>query len=295
MKISIIVPVFNGGDALMLLYKETLEIEKINGAVCELIFLFDCGNIYSMKILENLRKLDPARVNVYFLKENYGQHKALLFGISKSSGDYIITMDDDLQQSPEDIIKLLNKQKDGNFDIVYGNYLDQSHPLMRIIASRVVKKLLSWSISDLYKGFSSFRLIKRDVANHLLEIKKPNYDFIDVKLGQISSNISEIRVIHKKSQKPESAYTWHKLFRHLLLIIITYSKIIRVLFTMAGFSIIMSLVLLLFSQENLILEPLKLALGFIGGIFFLSGIVFLMIKRGEERKYKPIDSINYTE
>jgi polyisoprenyl-phosphate glycosyltransferase len=295
MKISVIVPVFNGGEAITFLYNGIIEREKIDGYSSEFILLFDYGNEESMKILHELHRLDPGHVKNYYFKENYGQHKALLFGISKSTGDFIITMDDDLQQGPEDIIKLLNKQKEGNYDIVYGNYMDHNHSFVRNIASLIVKKLLLRSIKGLYKGFSSFRLMKRDVANRLLEIRNRDYDFIDANLGQLSSNISETDVFHKKSQKPESAYSGQKLIRHFFLIMLTYSRISRVLLIISGFSIIISSGLLIFPPQNQTFSVLGVILGFIGGLLFLTEIILLLIKIREERKYIPIDSINYTE
>lgn len=295
MNISIIVPVYNGGETITLLYDGILEREKVDGYSSEFIFLFDFGDEISLKILHDLQRRDPERVKSYYFKENYGQHKAILFGISKSKGEIIVTMDDDLQQSPSDVVKLIMKQKEGNFDIVYGTYPFPNHSLIRNIASLALKKLLTGSIKGLYKGFSSFRLLNRDIANRLLDSRGPDYDFIDANLGKISSNISEIKVLHNKSLKSASAYSLQKLILHIFFIIITYTKIIKVLFSLSVFFIVISFGFLIAHSHNPSSGKIIIAMGFIGGILLFLGFILLMIKKGVDGEYVPICSLNYTE
>jgi undecaprenyl-phosphate 4-deoxy-4-formamido-L-arabinose transferase len=287
MKVSICVPVFDGEETLKQLYDKTLEAFSETPFLFEILFAFDFGKEESWRILKQLKEKDPGRVKIFHLLKNYGQHKALIFCISKSCGDLLITMDEDLQHNPADILFLIDKQIIGDYDVVYGNYVDPNHSFIRNFTSSTIRKIMIGSITGLYKNFSPFRLIKREVAIRLGDIK-PTYDFIDAKIGNLTNNITDIYVNHFKSEKRKSTYTWYKLARHLLAIIINYTRIIKItyLFSLAIIGLSVMLYLLSIKYNGLWYKTLSIILGVTGTIIFIIGILLQIIKFNNSKYIK---------
>ena len=126
MKISIVVPVFNSSDILdelVIRIKNVLEKSDYKDNF-ELILINDFSSDNSWIKIKNLRK------KYFFIKginlrENFGQHNAIMAGLNNLSGDYVITLDDDLQHPPEYIPNIIEKLND--FDVCYTNYKNRKH------------------------------------------------------------------------------------------------------------------------------------------------------------------------
>jgi|WetSurMetagenome_2_1015567.scaffolds.fasta_scaffold00270_20 polyisoprenyl-phosphate glycosyltransferase len=297
MKISVVVPVFNGGEAIKSIYGQILKYEQSLGYTFELILIFDKGTENSRMVLKQLQKTDSSRIKVFYLKQNCGQHLATLFGFFKSTGDLILTLDDDLQHDPKDMIKLLDKQKECNFDVVYGNYPEPNQPLIRIVASRTLIKLFSGFIKSLYKDFSSFRLIKKEIAVMANSNRKSSYDFVDANIGELTKHISNVIVVNNKSINFKSNYSWTNLFRHFLMILITYSKIIRLIMVSSIIMILMSFILVIISRSTnacFINELIFNIIFFISGLLLLLGCGLLILKGKAEQRFKKVELIEYT-
>lgn len=227
MKLSIIIPVFNSGDILRRLYSGINDSLSENFEY-EVLFICDGCDCKSLAIIRELRRNDTAHIKVYLLAQNYGQHKALQFGFGKAQGDYIITMDEDLQHDPADILKLVEKQKEGNYDIVYGRFNDLQHMEIRNRISFVLRKTLKHFIPTLYDNYSPYRLIKREVAIRTSTMVSP-YIFIDDFLSRITQNIAFKDISHHKRVEGNSSYTFMMLFKHGIFILLAYSKLIPLL------------------------------------------------------------------
>lgn len=289
MDISVIIPVYNGEKALPKLYKKIKESLSHNFSF-EILFVYDCGKDNSWTLISELMKNDSDKVKGYRLDKNRGQHYAIFFGISKSSGNFIVTMDDDLQHDPSDIIRLMDKLQENDSDIVYGSYTEPNHSFIRKISSIIVRKLLSDSIPGLYKNYSPFRLMKRGLALKILNNRTPTYDFIDANIKKFSDNISEVTIKHNKSLNPKSNYTWINLINHLFLIMITYSKLIKIVFLTSFLAILISFgfhILVRHLTDNK-LNELIYSFGIAGGIFLFIGLIFLIIKKKAEVNFKEI-------
>lgn len=220
---SIIIPVYNGEKTIEELYqkiKKTLTGKED----FEVIFVFDCGPDDSWEKIKELQSEDPEHIRGFLLKKNYGQHCALLFGISRSIGDFIVTMDEDLQHDPDDILKLSGMQMKGNYDVVYGNFNRRKQPLYRTFLSFFLRKLLLIAIPGLNPHYSPFRFIKKEIADKMQTSYKL-YAFIDGILGRLTHNISSITVNHRKSKVGESSYKFHKLIFHTINVVIFYSAL----------------------------------------------------------------------
>jgi undecaprenyl-phosphate 4-deoxy-4-formamido-L-arabinose transferase len=262
MDISVIVPVYNGEKTIEKLFEGINENLKSHVSF-EVLFVFDCGSDNSWEILKKLQKNNPQKIRIFKLKKNYGQHNAILFGISESEGDYIITMDEDLQHDPYYLGPLLEKQRELNYSVVYARFLDPKHPFFRKLASGILQKLLKILIPGL-GYYSSFRLIKKDAAQKITLLKS-SYTFIDASLKTITSDFGFLDIDHRENTTRKSTYNLFRLVSHAIQIILAYSRIIKWL-------LIISVTLILFAwvskQFDLTGSEMQMSL-IITGIFFL--------------------------
>jgi polyisoprenyl-phosphate glycosyltransferase len=105
--ISIVIPVYNASAALNALQ---MEIDKVMTALkvpYKLILVDDGSEDNSWEIIKDIKNRNPEKITAIRMAKNFGQHNALFCGMRHSKGDYVITMDDDLQHPPDEIIKLL--------------------------------------------------------------------------------------------------------------------------------------------------------------------------------------------
>lgn len=244
MDISVIIPVFRGGNILKELTGRV--VKAINDYSYEILFICDKCDDLSLNIVKELKENDPVHIKVYRFKDNYGQHKALQFGFGKASGDLIVTLDEDLQHDPADIIKLIEKQKGNDYDIVYGRFTNLQQNGSRIILSNVLRKILKHFIPAIYEDYSPFRLIKRDIVTSASKMVSP-YTFIDDFLSRITQNISFAEITHHKRSEGRSSYNLRKLIKHGLFIILAYSRLITWFLITAGLLLTLGIILYVLS------------------------------------------------
>ena len=116
--LSIVIPVFRSANVLPELHRRLTEVMAPSNEDYEILLVEDCGGDNSWSVIQKLSKEDH-RVRGIQLARNYGQHNALLCGIRAARGQILVTLDDDLQNPPEEIPKLLAKMGEG-WDVVYG-------------------------------------------------------------------------------------------------------------------------------------------------------------------------------
>lgn len=222
--LSIIIPVYNGETTIQSLFNQIDDFCKKNQFKFEVIFVWDCGIDDSWKVIEAIQLKHPGVVCGIHLSRNFGQHNAILAGINKASGNYIITMDEDLQHDPKDILLLLEKQKSTNADVVYGKYSKLNHPLFRNITSRIMRKLLQIGLPDLHNEYSAFRLIKSSIAKETTKMSN-SYTFLDGYLSWLTNNVNHVIVSHNERKGGKSAYSTKQLVEHSINIFVTFSKL----------------------------------------------------------------------
>jgi undecaprenyl-phosphate 4-deoxy-4-formamido-L-arabinose transferase len=216
------------------------------------------------------------------LSRNFGQHNALICGFENAKGEFIITMDEDLQHAPEDIEKLIVNQKESDFDVVYGKYEERKHSIFRNLTSLVLKRIIEIGIPEIHQDYSAFRLIKSSVAKSTVEMKN-SYTFLDGYLSWITTNVGSCLVSHSERQGGVSAYTFKKLVNHTINIFVTFSDLpirflskfsIALLIGMFFFSIYVITRKLLVDDFAMGFPTLILAIGFGVGLLMLAlGIV----------------------
>lgn len=235
-KYSFVIPVYRGEKTIGRLFSGIRsEMERLQ-LQFEVIFVWDCGRDNSWSVIQGLCKEYPSIVKGVALTRNFGQHNAIIAGIGKAESDFIITMDEDLQHSPQDIEKLIIEQKKGDYDLVYGNYTEREHNSFRNITSLIMKKALSIGIPDLHPDYTSFRLIKSEIAKHIIEMNN-SYTFLDGYLSWITSNVGSTKVSHSQSEAGSSSYTIKKLINHSINVFVTFSDLPVRLLTFSSFGI----------------------------------------------------------
>ena len=223
MDLSVVVPVYNGENTITGLFQRTRQI--LEGRFSwEMIFVYDCGRDDSWTIINNLCNLNSELVKGFRLDRNYGQHNATLFGIKKASGDFIITIDEDLQHDPKFIPDLIGEQRRGDYDVVYGKFIELQHSGIRIWTSELLREILKIMVPYIYYDYSSYRLLKRSIAEKITAMNN-SYSFIDGYIGSATENISSFPVEHYRRTRGQSSYYFIKLFKHAMFIILSYSKI----------------------------------------------------------------------
>lgn len=207
---SVVVPVFNSEETLHELFERLKAVFEEMEASYEFIFVEDNGRDNSWEKLKQIKKENPELVTAIKLHRNYGQHNATICGFSFARGEMVITIDDDLQHPPEEIKKLIEKQKEEDSDIVYGVFGKKQHSRLRNVGSRSVQKTSRMLLKGTGKG-SSFRLIKKEVVGKLLN-HTIHFVFIDQLLLWHTNDIAFAEVEHHKRKSKKSGYTAKKLF-----------------------------------------------------------------------------------
>jgi glycosyltransferase involved in cell wall biosynthesis len=220
--LSVVIPVFKAEKCLEELHA------RLTAALCtitedyEVILVEDCGGDRSWEIICELSQRDKRVKGIQFSR-NFGQHAATLCGISKANGEWIVTMDDDLEQSPEDISTLLQKAREG-YSIVYGVYPQRTHTLWRNLTSELARRLFRLAIPSLNHEYTSFRVIEKNIAKAVCEFDSP-FPFIDGYLSWLSNNYATVEVEHSARAQGTSNYNFRKLFTHTINIFVTFSDL----------------------------------------------------------------------
>jgi undecaprenyl-phosphate 4-deoxy-4-formamido-L-arabinose transferase len=166
---------------------------------------------------------------------NYGQHNALLCGIREAKHDVIITMDDDLQNPPEEIPKLLSKLAEG-YDVVYGTPANEQHGLWRDLASQATKIALQGAMgAKTARKVNAFRAFRAKVRDAFGNYQSP-FVSIDVLLTWGTTQFAAIQVKHEVRRIGRSNYTFRKLITHALNMITGFSTLPLQLASLMGFA-----------------------------------------------------------
>ena len=230
---SVIVPVFNSEESLRELFLRTKSTFESLGRTYEIVFVEDSGSDNSWDVILQLKKEYPDRTTAIQLAKNFGQHNAIFCGLNYIQGNFIITLDDDLQIPPEEIQKLIEKQEATHADLIYGDLLKKQHSYLRNKGSEIMKNS-SKKIDDQAPGKgSSFKLFTRNLANSVLNHGQ-NFIYIDEILLWYTRHIDFVNVIHQPRKYQKSNYSFGKLFRLFFNVSIYYTKAPLKLITYGG-------------------------------------------------------------
>ena len=272
--ISIIIPAYKSKNSLEHLHnKITSTFNKEN---YEIIIVDDFSNDGTWDVIEYLSKSDP-RVRGIKLSRNYGQHPATICGIVNSKGKWVGTIDDDLEQSPEDLRKLLSKALEG-YDLVYGKYKRKTHASWRFLASSLLKSILRLSISS-FNGWSSIRIIRGNLARKIA-VFNTSTPIVDGYLSWIIRNFTVVEINQFNRFHGKSNYKIKVLIKLAINFFLEFSNHPLRIIGVIGLIISMLGLLLFIYIVYAKLTGLIGAIGYasiMSAILFIGGIQFLIL------------------
>lgn len=221
MKISIIIPVYQGASTIGNLVEEL--VNKLPYRNLEIILVNDGSRDKSNEVCIDIFNKHKSAVKYINLAKNFGEHNAVLAGLNYAQGDYAVIIDDDFQNPPQEIEKLVDKAMDENYDVVYSYYDKKQHSLFRNFGSKFNDAVASYLL-DKPKGLylSSFKCISRFLIKEIIKYKGP-YPYIDGLILRATENIGKVLVRHEKRQEGKSGYTLRKLIRLWLNMFVNFS------------------------------------------------------------------------
>ncbi|GAB4174956.1 MAG: glycosyltransferase family 2 protein [Thalassobaculales bacterium] len=209
--LSIVVPVYRGAQSVPVLVEALSGLEVPGGL--EIVLVNDGSPDNSLAVCRELADRATVAITVVNHARNYGEHNAVMTGLAHARGDYVITMDDDLQNPPEEVVRLWRHAADNGLDVVYTYYAVKQHAWWRNLGSRFT----NWCADQLLdkpKGLylSSFRCMSAFVAEQVLRYRGP-YPYVDGLIMQVTTNIGRLEVRHLARAEGRSNYTLRRLVR----------------------------------------------------------------------------------
>ncbi|MBS0319979.1 MAG: glycosyltransferase family 2 protein [Proteobacteria bacterium] len=230
--ISVVVPAYRSAATLPLLHARMAAWAEHSGQSFELVVVDDASDDGTWATIDALAAKDP-RVRGIRLRRNAGQHNALLCGIRAARSPLVVTLDDDLQNPPEEISRLREAMND-NLDVVYGVPDRERHGLLRNLASRITKLALSHAMgSKVARNVSAFRLFRTDLRDAFSAFSGPHAN-IDVLLTWGTTRFGSVVVRHDERAAGTSAYTFGRLLNHAFNMITGFSALPLQLASVAG-------------------------------------------------------------
>lgn len=271
-ELSVIIPVYKGAKTISKLV-ESLQ-EELRTYDFEIILVNDGSPDNSEKVCRDLATIHE-NINFISLRKNFGEFNAVMCGLNHVAGKYTIIIDDDFQNPPSEIIKLLDKAKSNDYDVVYSYYTEKKHHLFRNFGSWIVNRLTTSLLNkptDLY--LSSFKLIKKEVVDEIIKYKGP-YPYIDALIFRVTNNVEKTEVQHSERMEGESNYTINKLITLFMIILFGYSLLpIRIILSLGIFLVILSILLIILYIFKLIPDWGLSMFVFFGGVQLTSlGII----------------------
>ena len=220
--ISAVIPVFNSADTLEELYLRLTKSLIVHSSDYEIIFINDSSGDNSSDIIYRLAEND-SNVVCFDLAKNYGQHNANMCGLKHTRGDFVITMDDDLQNPPEEIEKMIRKIN-GGYDLVIGQFKQKQHAGYRRIGSKLIG-LVNRKIFQTPEGIvlTNFRIMRRHVVDKVCNYKT-SYPYVPGLVLWFSQDIVNILVEHHPRRAGESNYNLMTILKLVSTILFNYSS-----------------------------------------------------------------------
>jgi glycosyltransferase involved in cell wall biosynthesis len=209
--LSIVIPVFNEKDNILLIYDQISTIMKVAGLAYEIIFVDDGSSDESVLIIAKLSK-DDGHVKFLSLSRNFGQQAALTAGLDHANGDAVITMDCDLQDPPSLIPDLIERWKQGN-DIVYARRRNRNERFLKKMTATIYYRLLRrFSDQKIQGDVGEFRLVDRKVLNELTHMKE-KCRYLRGMVYWLGFNYAIIDYVRPARQHGKTGFSWLKMAR----------------------------------------------------------------------------------
>lgn len=293
---SVVIPVFNSQDIVLETIRRTAGFFESRGLAYEIIAVNDGSRDDSWVQLTRAAEGNPNVVAIDLLR-NSGQHNANLCGFRAARGEWVVTMDDDLQNPPEEIARLIDKAREGH-DLIIGRFHEKKHASYRKLGSRLVRALnqrIFGQEPDLV--LSNFRLVRRDVVDRVCAYRGP-FPYIPGLCLRFSGKRANALVEHHPRRAGASNYTWPRILKLVSTILFNYSSFPLRLVAALG---------LIVAVGSLLLGLYYLIEGLIGGsrvpgwttivvmLAFFNGITMLMLAMLGEYVVRIINQLTMSD
>jgi glycosyltransferase involved in cell wall biosynthesis len=230
--LSFVIPVYRGADTVAAVV-DAIATLRVDGGH-EVILVNDGSPDHSAEVCRELSRRTDIAVTFVNLSRNFGEHNAVITGLRYTQGDYVVTVDDDLQNPIAEAFRLYQHARAGDWDVVYTRYARKQHAAWRNLGSRFANWVGDWLL-DKPKGLylSSFRCMNALVVSHVIRYQGP-FPYIDGLALQVAGRLDSIEVEHQPRHQGRSNYTLRRLVRLWLNLFVNFSvKPLRVA-TIAG-------------------------------------------------------------
>jgi undecaprenyl-phosphate 4-deoxy-4-formamido-L-arabinose transferase len=208
--LSIVIPVFNEQDVLEEMLARTLAVAEALPEKTEIVLVDDGSIDRSMAIISEAAEKHPETVVGVILNRNYGQHAAVMAGFARSRGEWVVTLDADLQNPPEEIPKIVEKLREG-FDVVGSIRVPREDTFFRRMASRVVNRTVRKSTGVGMRDYGCMlRGYRRRIITAMLACQERS-TFIPVLANSFARKVTEVEVRHAARPTGTSRYGFLKL------------------------------------------------------------------------------------
>ena len=221
-KYSIVIPVYNSEQLVGTTVDRVVEVFTRAGLEHEVILVNDGSSDGSWEVISEKARTTPGVVALDMLK-NYGQHHANLAGLRESTGDYVITMDDDLQNPPDQALLLIDEATTGK-DLVFGDFERKQAAGYRRLGSQMINMInrrIFGQPPDL--AVSNFRIMHRDVVDRICA-SRTAHPYMTGQALLYSRNRSSVTVRHEPRPIGKSNYSMTRILRLVLTILFSYSS-----------------------------------------------------------------------
>ena len=276
--ISVIVPVYYGEKTLDELTRRVFETTQKLELNLELILVNDASPDTSWEIIKELKKKHTFIVGIN-LSRNFGQHYAISAGLSEAKGDWVVVMDCDLQDVPEEIERLYKKAKEG-YDVILAKRKSRKDGFFKKLFSKTFYFFLSYLSGVKYDAqVGNFGIYHNQVIRTINSLPEKNRYFPSM-IKWVGFKQTSIEVAHSKREEGKSSYSFKKLIDLSLDIILSYSdKPLRIAIKLGLFitfsSIIVSLITF-YKWSNGEIEVMGYT-SLILSIWLLSGIIIFVL------------------
>jgi len=304
--LSVVIPVYKAENCLEALYDRLVVALETITQDFEIVLVEDCGGDRSWEIIVELAQLD-ARVKGIQFSRNFGQHYGITAGLDHCNGDWVVVMDCDLQDRPEEIPRLYAKAQEG-YDVVLARRGKRKDPLLKRLTSQLFYQVFSYLADLNYDAeVGNFRIVSRQVIENFCQMRE-RLRFFGGLIDWMGFSITSIDVLHEQRFAGKSTYNFRKLWKLASEIIIAYSDkplyiSIQLGFIISAFAFVAGIFILLrsliYGSSVIGWSSLFVSLYFLGGIIiFILGILGVYLgKAFDETKKRPlyiIRNLTYT-
>ena len=275
--LSIVIPVYNGASSIGELVGALEELSIEGGH--EIVLVEDASSDNSGEVCTALVNKARVPITLVSLARNYGEHNAVLAGLRHASGAHVITMDDDLQNPPQEVERLLAFAQSSGRQVIYTYYEEKRHSAWRNFGSRLTNRVADFVLEKprgLY--LSSFRCMSAFVVREITRYQGP-FPYIDGLILQVTHDIGRLKVRHLPRAVGRSNYTLRRLMRLWMSMFVNFSVMPLRVSTLTGFLLsgIGALGGAMAIAEALLYSPPAGWASLMAAVLLLSGVQLVML------------------